>query len=84
VQYRRGRQEGSSIDQWCDIAGAFVPDAFGPGSFVEPPLPGAVPVGAPGLPAVSVEAPGLTIGGVLGVPLSEGARGARRQSELTP
>ncbi|MFS8066644.1 MAG: RHS repeat domain-containing protein, partial [Byssovorax sp.] len=30
--------------------GPFGPNAFGPGSFVEPPLPGAVPLEAPGLP----------------------------------
>src|SRR5262249_54692085 len=38
----------------------------GPGSFIEPPPPGAVPLGAPGAPVVPVEAPGATVGEVLG------------------
>ncbi len=46
--------------------GPFGPNAFGPGSFVEPPLPGAVPLEAPGLPTGPAVAPGTTVGGVLG------------------
>ena len=46
--------------------GPFRPDAFAPGSFIEPPPPGAGLLEAPGLPAVPAEAPGVTFGGVLG------------------
>jgi RHS repeat-associated protein len=46
--------------------GPFVPNAFAPGSFVEPLPPGTVPLEAPGAPTVPAEAPGVTVGGVLG------------------
>ena len=47
--------------------GPFVPNAFGPGSFIEPPpLPGTGPVTVPGPPTVPAKAPGVSIGGIAG------------------
>jgi RHS repeat-associated protein len=47
--------------------GPFQPDAFGPGSFIEPAPPGMVPLEAPGVPVRPGVAPGLGSGLLGGV-----------------
>jgi hypothetical protein len=54
-----GFKPGAPASVPLSAPGPFVPNAFAPGSFIEPPPPVSAPIEAPGLPTAPATAPGV-------------------------